>query len=422
MNSDKIKKNIVECCRIVIGCVFIFSGFVKAVDPLGSAYKFQDYFEAFGLSYFDPLALPAAFLLSAFEFALGVCLLLGVYRQITSWLVVLFMGFMTVLTLYSAITNPVSDCGCFGDAVILSNWATFFKNIPLLLGAVAILLWNRKFPSVFHYKTYWIVVLYTYLFILGVSLYCYNHLPVLDFRPYKVGAHIPDLMIIPEGAPHDEYETSFIYEKEGVKKEFTLEDYPANDPDWTFVDAQTVLKKKGYQPPIHDFTITTEEGGDITNDILSDPVYTFLLISHKFNQADDSCVDDVNEIFDYARQNNYPFYCLTASTREAVVRWIEEMGAEYPICTTDEITLKTIIRSNPGLMLLKEGTIINKWHCHDLPKGNDLRLPLEESSLGQVPSRHNVLKIMMLAGILVIPLGILFIFSNRYKRKINTKK
>ena len=422
MNSDKIKKIIVEICRIIIGIVFIFSGFVKAVDPLGSAYKFQDYFAAFGMSYFDWTTLPASFLLSAFEFVLGVCLLVGVYRKLTAWLVVLFMGFMTLLTLYSAITNPVSDCGCFGDAVILSNWATFFKNIPLLLGAVAILIWNQKIFSLFYDKTDWIVLLYTYLFILGVSLYCYNHLPILDFRPYKVGANVPDLMVIPEGAPHDEYETSFIYEKEGVKKVFSLEDYPANDPDWTFVDAQTVLNKKGYQPPIHDFTITTEEGVEITDDILSDSAYTFLLIAYKFNKADDSCVDDINEIYDYARQNNYPFYCLSASTREAVVRWIEEMGAEYPICTTDEITLKTIIRSNPGLMLMKDGTIINKWHYRDFPKASELQLPLEESVVGKIPRKNNMLKMMILTGILAIPLGILFIFSNRYKRKINTKK
>ncbi len=422
MKAGQSKKIVVEIFRVLIGCVFIFSGFVKAVDPLGSAYKFHDYFAAFELLYFDHFTLPAAFLLSAFEFALGVCLLLGVYRKITSRLVLLFMSFMTMLTLYSAIANPVSDCGCFGDAVVLSNWTTFYKNIFLLLGAIIILIWNQKMTSLFYHKTYWIVTLYAYLFILGVSFYCYNHLPILDFRPYKIGTYIPDQMIIPEGAPHDEYVTSFIYEKDGLKKVFSLEDYPSNDSTWVFVDAQSVLKKKGYQPPIHDFTITTDDGIDITEDILSDPAYTFLLISYKFNQADDSCIDDVNEIYDYARQNNYPFYCLTASTREAVVRWIEEMGAEYPICTTDEITLKTMIRSNPGLMLLKEGTIVNKWHYRDLPKGEGLQLPLNESSLGQIPPENDLPEMLILVGIFVIPLGILFMFSNKHRSKSKKRK
>lgn len=423
MLEDKVKKILVEFCRILIGCVFIFSGFVKAVDPLGSAYKFHDYFEAFGMPWMDIFTLPASFILSALEFALGVFILLGIYRKFTSIMILLFMLFMTPLTLYLAVANPVSDCGCFGDAFVITNWETFYKNIVLLTAAVLIFLWSKYITPVFSAKSQWLVGLYTFVFILGISVYCYKNLPILDFRPYKVGANIPELMVIPEGAPSDEYKTTFIYEKDGVKKEFDLDNYPADDSTWTFVDSKSELIKEGYKAPVHDFTITTLDGDEITDLILADTSYTFLLISYKLSLADDSDIDNINEINDFAERYGYPFYCLTSSTQSDIVVWTEDMGAEYTFCTTDEITLKTIIRSNPGLVLMKDGKIINKWHHHNLPKNEALAQSLSESSLGQIPPNRDTQKIMTSAFILIVPLLLLFILDFfRYRREKKTEQ
>ncbi len=423
-NSDimeKIKKIIVEICRLLIGIVFIFSGFVKAVDPLGSAYKFQDYFSAFGLDWLGFFALPMSFILSAIEFSLGVCILLAVYRRFSTILLVLFMSFMTVLTLYLAIVNPVTDCGCFGDALVITNWQTFYKNLVLLAAAIILFLWYKKMTTIFSYKINWLVALYTYFFILSISFYCYQNLPILDFRPYKIGANIPNGMVIPEGVPADKNITTFIYERNGEQKEFTVDDAPINDSTWVFVDAKNIVIK-GYQPVIHDFNIVTEDGIDITEDVLQYPGYTFLLISPKLEKAEESNVDRINELFDYTRQNGYKFYCICASSPGKITEWKNNAGADYPICTMDEITLKTIIRSNPGLLLLKEGTIYNKWHNNNIPRNGELNLPLEESSLGKIAHNDDVKEILVVFAIFLIPLLMLYLSDMKTRKLLHLQK
>jgi len=405
--QNKAKKILVEVLRVLLGLLFIFSGFVKAVDPLGSAYKFHDYFTAFGMPFMEPLTLPASFILSAVEFSLGVFILLGAYRKVTSFLILAFMLVMTPLTFYLAIANPVTDCGCFGDALVITNWETFYKNIFLLAAAIVVFIWNRYITPILSQKSIWLGATYTYMFIIGVSFYCYLNLPILDFRPYKIGNNIPQLMKIPEGALHDIYKKIYIYEKDGVKKEFTIDNYPANDSSWVFVDAKTKLIRKGYVPPIHDFTITTLDGSEITDIVLADTSYTFLLISPKLGKADDTDVDKINDIFDYSQTFGYQFYCLTASGSKEIAEWIDDAGADYPIYITDETTLKTIIRSNPGLLLLKSGTIINKWHHRNIPHGEKLTKPLSESKLGQIPPNRDKQKIIACILWLIIPLGII---------------
>ncbi|MCL2650972.1 MAG: DoxX family protein [Candidatus Azobacteroides sp.] len=415
---NKAKKILVEVFRVLLGLLFIFSGFVKAVDPLGSAYKFHEYFTAFGMPFMEPLTLPASFILSAFEFSLGVCILLGAYRKATSFSILAFMLVMTPLTLYLAIANPVSDCGCFGDALVISNWETFFKNIFLLAAAIVVYMWSKYITPVLTRKSTWLGVLFSYIFIFGISFYCYLNLPVLDFRPYRTGANIPQLMEIPEGASHDEYKKIYIYEKDGVKKEFTIDNYPANDSLWKFVDAEIKLVRKGYVPPIHDFTITTLDGVDITDVVLTDTSYTFLLISPKLEKANDTNVDKINDIFDYSKIFGYQFYCLTASSSNEITGWIENTGADYPICVTDETTLRTIIRSNPGLLLLKSGTIINKWHHRNIPAGEKLSKPLSESKSEQIPPNRDKQKVIACALWLIIPLSMLYLFDYLiYRRK-----
>lgn len=414
-----LKKAIVEICRIILGAIFVFSGFVKAVDPWGSIYKIQDYLEAFDFSFFDFLALPFAFILFAVEFAIGICLLLGVYRRAYTIFALIFMIVMTPLTLYLALTNSVSDCGCFGDAMKLDNWQTFFKNIPLLLMAICLFAWYKLITPVFTKKCDSLIALWVYVFIVGVALYCFSFLPILDFRPYKVGTHIPALMEIPEDAEQPVFETKLIYSKNGVPREFTINDYP-KDSTWTFVTSRTITVKKGYEPPIHDFSITTEDDGDITGDVLGDPNYTFLLIAHKLEGATDDNVDKINDIYDYSKKFGYKFYALTSSLPVEVRKWAKNTGAEYPFCTMDDIALKTIIRSNPGLLLLKDGTIINKWPDKAFPNLSESNVSLDNSDIGKIPENHAVRNVVIVSLILIIPLLILFLvdlFVYRKKRR-----
>ncbi len=374
----------VNVCRFLLGGVFIFSGFVKVIDPFGFYYKLQDYLTAFGLMAWIPsfLLFFAGTALSVIEFYVGVCLFLGIHKRVSSVLALLLMVFMTPLTLYLAIANPVSDCGCFGDAWILTNWQTFWKNVVLLIAAGSVFRWRKEVVRFITRKLEWIFSMYTILFAFALSFYCLHNLPVIDFRPYKIGVNIKEGMTIPADAEPTVYDTRFVLEKNGERKEFTLDNYP--DSTWTFVETRNVVVKQGYEPPIHEFYMTSlETGEDITEQVLEDEGYTFLLIAHQIEAADDSHIDLINEIYDYSVEHGYGFYALTASQEEDIELWCDRTGAEYPFCLGDDITLKTIIRSNPGMLLLKGGTILNKWSDNNLPDEYALTDALEKIPLGQ---------------------------------------
>lgn len=374
----------VNICRFVLAVVFIFSGFVKAIDPLGFFYKIQDYLTAFGLISWFPGYWPLLFavLLAAVEFCAGMYLFLGIRRRISSSLALLLMLVMTPLTLYLAIANPVSDCGCFGDAIVLTNWQTFGKNVVLLIAAVTVVWKWREVVRFISLKLEWILSLYTILFVFALAFYCLRNLPLFDFRPYKIGTNIKAGMEIPEGAKLSVLETMFVMEKDGKRQEFTLDNYP--DSTWTLVETRTVVKEKGYEPPIHDFSmLSIDSGTDITDSVLTDPGYTFLLVVHRVEEADDSYIDLINEIYDYSVEHGYGFYALTSSPEEEIALWCDRTGAEYPFCQMDDITLKTIIRSNPGLLLLKGGTILNKWSDSQLPDEYVLTDSLDRLALGR---------------------------------------
>ena len=416
--ANRALKIAVECCRVLIGVVFIFSGFVKAVDPMGGAIKIDDYLSAFGLEALQPFSVVMSFNLSAIEFTLGVCTLLGVYRRYVSFLVLLFMAFMTPLTLYLALFNPVSDCGCFGDAVVLTNWETFYKNIVLLAASIVVFIYNQRMLPGFTFHVYWFVALYAYLFGIGFAYYNYNHLPVIDFRPYKIGANIPQLMAIPEGAPEDEYAYTFIYEKDGVQKEFSLDNYPADDSSWTFVDTKTELIKKGYEPLVDNFNLYDEAGDEVTDDILHNPEPVLLLISPKLEEADDEHIDEINSMYDYALEHQIPFYGVTGSTQEVIEFWSDNTGAEYPYLMADEVLLKTIIRSNPGLVLLKEGTIMAKWHYNDFPREGDIQPVLDGCLSGKEIKKAEECPLTTNLLPFAVPLLLVWIYDYlRFRRK-----
>lgn len=391
-------------CRFSLALVFICSGFVKAIDPLGTQYKIQDYLVALGWSEIFPDFLPflMAVLLGVVEFCLGVYLFFGIRRIIAPRALVLIMSFMTPLTLWLAIDEPISDCGCFGDAIVLSNWQTFWKNVLLLLASITVLKWRKRIFPLVTTRLDWSIGLYGFLFVLGVTCYCYYKLPIFDFRPYYIGADIRKGMEIPEGKQPTVYETRFIMQKDGEVKEFGLDEYP--DSTWTFVDTRLVVKEKGYEPPIHDFSIIRQEDGeDITDIVLDDENYMFLLVAHQMELADDSSIDLINELYDYSLKYGYSFYCLTSSSDEDILRWQNSTGAEYPFCLMDNTTLRTMIRSNPGVILLQKGKVLNKWGVNEIPDEYQLNGPLEELPLIH-PNGSLAYKILMVILWFVVPL------------------
>jgi drug/metabolite transporter superfamily protein YnfA len=361
--------------RIIIGLVFIFSGIVKAIDPLGSAYKFHDYFNAFNLDFLTGLSLGLAVLLCTAEFISGFAVITGLRQKQGIWVVMILMTIFTPLTFVLALTNPVSDCGCFGDAVHLTNWQTFGKNIILVGLALIIFITRKHYKMIFKPMTEWSLIFIAGVLFVLFNLYNLKYLPVIDFLPYKTGVKIADKMVIPETASPDVYSTTFIYEKAGVKKEFDLTNYPSGDSSWNFIEQKSVLLKKGYEPPIHDFVITSMNGEDLTQKILSDSGYSILMISKKLALAGSKHLSNGFEFGQFCNSNAIAFYVLTASGTDEVNSY--NNGALF--CQADETTLKTMIRANPGYILLKDGVIKGKWSWANLPDNNRFKEYLHEN-------------------------------------------
>jgi uncharacterized membrane protein YphA (DoxX/SURF4 family) len=488
-------KAISNIFRILLGIVFVFSGFVKVVDPMGVQFKFIDYFLAMGLDFLKPAALTFGIIMSVAELLLGISLLFNLKPRLGAWGVMLFMAVFLPLTLWIAIANPVHDCGCFGDAIILSNWATFWKNVVLMVMTVVVFLQRNKFKP---YLPNGFQVLLIFLFAvttIWISVHSLKHLPLIDFRPYAIGKNIQAGMEIPESEKDNVpvYETKLVYENKesGELKEFEVDDIP-DESKWEWKETKNKLVKEGYVPPIHDFSITTmplsgdeakasepvtpeklfeityrfetngvseeffvdnlpreddwhfvavnsdvkiipenigliyeKEGEtkeftlydipdnswmfldaiyyndaanlsseprapeDITDLVLSDDRYTFLIISWDVETAKQINQDSLNNLYDYCQANNLPCLFLTASTESVVKDYIQETGAPFEFYSTDPITLKTMVRSNPGIMLLKKGTVLDKWHINDIPDVNQLQKRLLAHAMSKQVKQNN---------------------------------
>lgn len=405
---QKLRITVVNVCRFVLAATFIFSGYVKAIDPLGTLYKLKDYAAAMSLNGLLPdwALVGVAIALGALEFALGVFMLFAVRRHVVSRITLAFMAAMTVLTLWIFVADPVKDCGCFGDALKLTNGETLLKNI-VLSACAALVAWRPADMARFISRSnQWIVRYYTVAYIVITSVYCLYTLPIFDFRPYHVGMNIKQGMEIPEGAEQPEFESTFLLRKNGETREFTLDNYP--DSTWEYVDTRTVQTKKGYEPPIHDFALTScDTGEDITEQVLTKKGYTFLLVSPRLAVADDSNFGDIDQIYEYAEENGADFYCVTASANNEIERWRDLTGAEYQFCNADETTLKTMIRSNPGLMLLKDGTIIGKWSHNALPQTDDLTAPLQQLTIGKAQNDSTTERLLIVLLTFFMPLSAL---------------
>lgn len=354
--------------RTLLGVVFVFSGVVKAIDPLGTVYKIEDYLKAFGGFFTDllPLAEVAAWALIITELLLGVCMVMNVRTKWTSWIALAFYCVMTPLTLYIALTNPVSDCGCFGDAVVLTNWQTFWKNAVLIVLAIALVALRKHVRQLWSGWMELVIVATTIAAVLSFMAWTMQHLPVIDFRPYKIGNHLPTLMEYPEDAEVDQYEFSFVYEKDGVEETFTLENYPKGDSTWTFVRQESKLIKKGYEPPIHDFEILNADYEDLTWDILESEEPVTLVVMYDLEKADKKQMAKVEALKDQCLMSDEQCYILTGSGTDKIISF----SLEYPtlsdcICTCDPVTLKTIVRANPGVIVVQNGIVIDKYNVNN---------------------------------------------------------
>ena len=379
--------------RFLVGGLFIFSGFIKANDPVGFSYKLKEYFEVFTAAVKDGnfefftgffegmahIALPLAVILCASEIILGAMLLIGYKSNLTLWLLLGQIAFFTFLTFYSACFNKVTTCGCFGDFLVLKPWTSFWKDIVLLI-LITLLFAGRKninpLTNPLVTNTLFVLAL---LFSLGFPIYAIRNLPPLDFRAYKIGNNIKEKMKKGEGYQDAVIETGFIYEnlKTGEKKHFDLKNYPWQDTlNWKWFATDNVVIKEAQNPPkITDFTVNTFDGVNITDSILNDKNYSFWLIMHDINLTanNETLIAKINDFYKLATQSGYKIIALTASSAADVDKFKHTHNVLVDFAMVDGTVLKTMIRSNPGLILVKDGAVIMNWHHNNFPTFSDAK-------------------------------------------------
>ncbi|MEZ4853994.1 BT_3928 family protein [Flavobacterium sp.] len=361
-------KNIItQIARILVGILFIISGLIKLNDPIGFSYKLEEYFnaEVLNMEFLIPYALLIACFVVIFEVVLGVMLLLGFKTKFTVWSLLAMIVFFTFLTFYSAYFNKVTDCGCFGDALKLTPWESFTKDVVLLF-LILILFFNQQFIKPILAKVPMnFAVFITYTLCLLMAYYVLQHLPIIDFRAYKVGTNIQKGMEIPEGAPKSEYEMKFIYKVNGVDTEFSQDDVMANKvpKNAEFVDRIDKLIKKGYVPPIHDFSIE-KDGFDYTESVLEEPK-VMLFISYDLRKANEEGMKKLEALHQKALEKGYLVIGMTASDENLIEQNKQKFGLTFDYYFCDATTLKTIERANPSIVILENGTITQKKHYND---------------------------------------------------------
>ncbi|HEY9259920.1 BT_3928 family protein [Chitinophaga sp.] len=359
-------KIILNLLRIIVGVLFIFSGLIKANDPLGLSYKMEEFFEVLHLTFLSPYSLGYSILMNAFEIIAGVAVLVGYRMRIFSVLLLLLITFFTFLTAYALFSGTIRECGCFGDCIKLTAVETFWKDVILWVMILVIFFYRKQIQPI---KGAGIALLIATVLSFGIQWYTLKHLPFVDCLPYKVGNNIPEKMKLPPGATPDVYEMMFIYEKDGQKKEFTADNYPWSDSTWKFVDRKDKLVKKGNaEPAIKDFILTDQDGVNQTESILSEtkPVYLFLVLN--VQKAGSGWDAKMKALQDKWKNQGVVIYGVTASTKEEIAAFKQQHGLEFPFVQMDGVAIKTAGRSNPCLILLDKGTIKGKWHYNDIPE------------------------------------------------------
>ena len=356
--------------RVLVGLVFILSGFLKAMDPYGTCYKIHDYLLALGFNNLDSLTLPLSFILNALEFTIGIMLVFNLKARLGIWLAFVLELIFTPLTLWLAMTNAVSDCGCFGDCLPLDNWTTFIKNVILVVLILFLVIYRKRIDNPLSDNVEIAISSATYVLVLLFELYSIHHLPIIDCRPYKVGTYIPDQMVIPDDAPRFESEYIFVMENKqtGETKKFTLNEYPTDTTVWKCIGREDRVISEGYIPPIHDFTMVSPEDStdlDYVPMLMQYEKPVLLVVMHKLEKADEDGLEMLKELEEYANRKEYLIGALTSSSIDVINTVKDKYQITIQFFHTDDITLKTIVRANPGIVLLKQGTILGKWNFRD---------------------------------------------------------
>jgi triosephosphate isomerase len=409
---------IVNVCSLLLAAIFVFSGFTKAVDPVGGGIKIGSWLIAFGIdaSKHETLLEGLSVLLSTAEFLLGVHLLLGMRRRLTSIATLLLSAFFTVLTFWLWKTESFGDCGCFGDAVHLTPGETLLKNIVLLAAAVVVAANPTKVFALLRYRYHWIAQSYALLFVLALSLYSYHYLPVVDYRPYHIGQDMVKASTVPPDAEAPVFQTVFTLEKNNVRKTFTLDNYP--DSTWKFIDSETEMLKPGFQPEISDFAVSDDKGDDAAHALLHNGNYAFWIDVPRIENTDNGVIDAIADVFDYCRHYGYDIYGLTASDSSAVAEWLHHSGLSFTFFYADDVLLKTMVRSNPGVLLVRQGKILNKWSKNNIPNEDTLVAPLEKLSLICGKGSYGLKDTFKYIALFLIPLIIItFADKSRSMRK-----
>jgi uncharacterized membrane protein YphA (DoxX/SURF4 family)/peroxiredoxin len=358
-------KYLVFFARIVVGLLFIVSGFIKLNDPVGFSFKLEEYFSqgVLNLPFFEPYALAISVFVVILEVLLGVMLLLGFRVKFTVWsLFLMILGF-TFLTFYSAYFNKVTDCGCFGDALKLTPWQSFTKDVVLLVLILILLKGRKRITSFAGSNAQRLITLIALLLCGSYAYYVLHHLPVIDFRPYKIGANIEAGMGFPEGAPQPIYDYAWRFLVDGREQTIVTQgDYPSVDGEYLGVETTEV--QKGYEPPIHDFTIE-QDGEDFAASLLQEPKLV-MVIAYDLRKTNQNVYSEVKKVTDLAMKKGYKVIGMSASDTGQAAQLIKDHQLGFPFYFTDETTLKTIVRSNPGVLVLEKGTIKEKVHYNDL--------------------------------------------------------
>ncbi|MBT8184620.1 MAG: DoxX family protein [Eudoraea sp.] len=358
-------KYIVSLSRILVGVLFIMSGLIKLNDPVGFSFKLEEYFSqgVLDLPFFMPYALAISIFVVILEVVLGVFLLLGYQKKFTLWSLLLMIVFFTFLTFYSAYFNKVTDCGCFGDAIKLTPWESFTKDVVLLVLIIILFAGQRLINPILSVRFRKVLVLISVVLCVFYAYYVLNHLPQIDFRPYKIGANIEEGMTVPEDAPKAIFEYAWKFDVGGEEKVIVTNGaYPTVDGE--FIDVETTEIQKGYEPPIHDFTIE-QDGEDLTGALLNAPKLV-MVVAYDLRKTNSDAFKGIKKMSDEAKSNDYKVIGLSASDAAFSKEFAQQHGLDFEFYFTDETALKTIIRSNPGVLVLSEGTILQKVHYNDV--------------------------------------------------------
>ena len=349
--------------RIIVGLVFIFSGFVKGVDPLGTVYRMNDYFTVFGTAWAIPFALYLTIFLCTLEFILGISLLFNLRIRFSAWPLLLMMIFFTILTFFDAVLNLVPDCGCFGDAIKLTNVHTFLKNLVLMAMIILIFISRKQFRSMLSAKIESVVLILFILSFAGMSVYAYRHLPLVDFMEWKVGNRINKKSTEPV-----KFFLTFKSNKTGEVKEYLSPDYPWNDSvwmaEWKFLN-QRVNDPDAQQTMA--LRIEDEAGNDVTGRIIDNPDFLFILVAYDLTATDRAAFLKILPFYKKAEADGHSFICLTATDFSGIRKFRLANGTSFEFYSADDVILKTMVRSNPGLILIKNGKVLGKWHYNDFP-------------------------------------------------------